>query len=160
MLSVRAITLSLLVLTSVHASVIGMNTPALSLTEARVMTLRDADDVTQFGMAMRAEFMRATRKCVICADVRAIALLSPTVSDLMIGVLAKGNPYLERSAILLPATGALFHLQAERLVRESKSVNRRSFHKPQDMAAWLDEVLDDAERAGVRAFLSEDKRAP
>jgi hypothetical protein len=49
--------------------------------EARVMTLRDADDVTQFAMAMRAEFLRAPRKCVICADVRAIALLSPTVSE-------------------------------------------------------------------------------
>ena len=128
--------------------------------EARLMTLRDADDVTQFELAMRAAFVRVQRKCVTCADVRAIALLSPTVSDLMIGVLAKGNPYLERSAILLPATGALFHLQAERLVRESKSADRRSFRKPQDMAAWLDEVLDDAERAGVRAFLSEDKRAP
>jgi hypothetical protein len=127
--------------------------------EARLMTLRDADDVTQFELAMRAAFMRARRKCVICADVRAVTLLSPTVSDLMIGVLAKGNPHLERSAILLPAKGAAFHLQAERLVRESKCADRRTFHNPQEMAAWLDEVLDDAERARVRVFLSEDKRA-
>jgi hypothetical protein len=124
------------------------------LVEARLMTLRDSDDVTQFGMAMRAAFMRLRRKCVICADVRAFTLLSPTVSDLMIGVLAKGNPYLERSAILLPAEGAAFHLQAERLVRESKSPDRRTFREPQEMAAWLDEVLDDGERAGARAFLS------
>jgi hypothetical protein len=128
--------------------------------EARVMTLRDADDVTQFAMAMRAEFLRAPRKCVICADVRAIALLSPTVSDLMIGVLARGNPYLERSTILLPTKGAAFHLQAERIVRDSKCDDRRTFRNPHEMAAWLDEVLDDAERARVRAFLSEDKRAP
>ena len=128
--------------------------------EARLMTLRDADDVTQFAMAMRAAFMQLQRKCVICADVRAFTLLSPTVSDLMIGVLAKGNPYLERSAILLPAEGAAFHLQAARLVRESKSADRRAFRKPEEMAAWLDEVLDEGERAGVRAFLSEDKRPP
>ncbi len=82
--------------------------------EARLMTLRDADDVTQFEMSMRAAFMRLRRKCVICADVRAISLLSPTVLDLMIGVLANGNPHLERSAILLPVQGAAFHLQAER----------------------------------------------
>jgi hypothetical protein len=125
--------------------------------EARVMTLRNADDVTQFAMAMRAEFMRARRKCMICADVRAIALLSPTVSDLMIGVLANGNPHLERSAILLPAKGAAFHLQAERLVRDSKCADRRTFRNPQEMAAWLGEVLDDGERARVWAFLS---RAP
>jgi len=124
------------------------------------MTLRDTDDVTQFRMAMRAEFTRALRKCVICADVRAITLLSPTVSDLMIGVLASGNPYLERSTILLPAKGAAFHLQAERIVRDSKCDDRRTFRNPHEMAAWLDEVLDDAERARVRAFLSEDNRAP
>ncbi len=124
------------------------------------MTLRDADDVTQFEMAMRTAFVQLRRKCVICSDVRAFTLLSPTVSDLMIGVLAKGNPYLERSAILLPAKGAAFHLQAERLVRESRSADRRTFREPQEMAAWLDEVLDEGERAGVRAFLSEDKRAP
>jgi hypothetical protein len=128
--------------------------------EARLMTLRDADDVTQFELAMRAAFVRLQRKCVICADVRAFTLLSPTVSDLMIAVLAKGNPYLERSAILLPAKGAAFHLQAERLVRESKSADRRTFREPQEMKAWLDEVLDEGERARVRAFLSEDKRAP
>jgi len=75
-------------------------------------------------------------------------------------VLAKGNPYLERSAILLPAEGAAFHLQAARLVRESKSADRRAFREPEEMAAWLDEVLDEGERAGVRAFLSEDKRPP
>jgi len=115
---------------------------------------RVVDDVTQFGMAMRAEFMRATRKCVICADVRDIALLSPTVSDLMIGVLARGNPYLERSTLLLPAKGAAFHLQAERIVRDSKCDDRRTFRNPQELAAWLDEVLDDAERARVREFLS------
>jgi hypothetical protein len=122
--------------------------------EARVMTLRDADDVSQFGLAMRAEFMRARRKCVICADVRGIALLSPTVSDLMIGVLASGNPHLERSTLLLPVTGAAFHLQAERIVRDSKCDDRRTFRNPHELAAWLDEVLDDAERARVRAFLS------
>jgi hypothetical protein len=128
--------------------------------EARVTTLRDAGDVTQFAMAMRAEFVRARRKCVICADVRAITLLSPTVSDLMIDVLAKGNPHVERSTILLPAEGAAFHLQAERLVRDSKCADRRTFRDSHAMAIWLDEVLDDAERARVRAFLSEDNRAP
>jgi hypothetical protein len=127
--------------------------------EARVLTLSNADDVTQFAMAMRAEFMRARRKCVICADVRTISLLSPTVSDLMIGVLANGNPHLERSAILLPAQGAAFHLQAERLVRDSKCADRRTFRNPQEMAAWLEEVLDDEEGARVRAFLSQDDRA-
>jgi hypothetical protein len=123
--------------------------------EARLMTLRDADDVAQFEMAMRAAFVRVQRKCVICADVRGIALLSPTVSDLMIDVLAKGNPHLERSAILLPTTGALFHLQAERLVRESNNADRRTFRDARQMAAWLDDILDDAERARVRAFLAE-----
>lgn len=139
----------------------GVHNPAFTVecrvgrvVEARVMTLRDADDVTQFRMAMRAELTRAPRKCVICADVRAIALLSPTVSDLMIGVLASGNPYLERSTILLPPKGAAFHLQAERIVRDSKCDDRRTFRDPQEMAAWLDEVLDDAERARVREFLS------
>jgi hypothetical protein len=140
---------------------IGVPSPAFTVecnvgrvVEARVLTLRDAEDVTQFAMAMRAEFMRSRRKCMICADVRTITLLSPIVSDLMIGVLASGNAHLERSAILLPATGAAFHLQAERLVRDSKCADRRTFRNPQEMAAWLDEVLDDAERVRVRAFLS------
>jgi len=39
MLSVRALTLSLLLATSLHASVIGPNTPAMSLTEERVRSL-------------------------------------------------------------------------------------------------------------------------
>jgi hypothetical protein len=72
-------------------------------------------------------------------------------------VLAKSNAHLERSAFLLLPEGALFHLQAERVVREAKSAVRRTFRDPRSLVAWLDDVLDDPERARVRAFLSVDE---
>jgi hypothetical protein len=122
--------------------------------EARLRALRDANDVAGWQEAMRAAFVQARRKCVVCADLRAINLLSPPVADLMIGVLEKGNAHLDRSAILVPLEGASFHLQAERAVREARNPARRTFRDPREMAAWLDEVLDDTERARVRAFLA------
>jgi hypothetical protein len=69
------------------------------------------------------------------------------MADLMIGVLQRDNAHIERSAILLPAEGAAFHLQAERVVREAKNDARRTFRDARKLGAWLDRVLDHGERA-------------
>jgi hypothetical protein len=126
------------------------------LVEVRLLAMREPD-VTVLQEAMRGAFVQVGRKVVICTDLRGIGLLSPTMADLMIGVLAKSNAHLERSAFLLLPEGALFHLQAERVVREAKSAVRRTFRDPRSLVAWLDDVLDDPERARVRAFLSVDE---
>lgn len=124
------------------------------LIEVRLLAVRQAADVARLEEAMRGAFLRqAGRKVVICTDLRVVGLLSPTMADLMIGVLAKTNAYIERSAMLLPQEGAAFHLQAERVVREAKNAARRTCRDARELLAWLGEVLDDAERARVRAFL-------
>jgi hypothetical protein len=74
----------------------------------------------------------------------------------MIALLERGNPRLERSAILLSQEHATFNLQVERVVREAKNSARRTFRDAAAMVAWLGESLTAAERDSVARFLSVD----
>jgi hypothetical protein len=124
------------------------------LIEARLVSLRTVDDVGRFEDAMRAEFDRVDGKAIVCADWRVANVLPPAVADRLIELLARGNPRLERSAILLSAEHATFNLQVERVVREAKNSARRTFRDAPAMVAWLGESLTPAERDRVARFLS------
>jgi hypothetical protein len=68
------------------------------LVEVRLLAMREPD-VAVLQEAMRGAFVQVGRKVVICTDLRGIGLLSPTMADLMIGVLAKSNPHLESQRV-------------------------------------------------------------
>jgi hypothetical protein len=124
------------------------------LVEARLFTLESVDEVTQFEAVMRDAFSRTGgKKAVICADWRQANVLRPEVADRLTGLLTRGNPFLERSAVLLAQEHATFNLQVERLVRESNNPARKTFRSVETLQSWLDEILDPAEQLRVRDFL-------
>ena len=47
-----------------------------------------------------------------------------------------------------------FGMQIQRMIREADNPNRRAFRDPNELFAWLSEVLDDRERARLRVLLS------
>ena len=90
---------------------------------------------------------------MVCADWRQANILAPAVAERLTGLLQRGNPHVERSAILLAREHATFNLQVERLVREAKNPARRTFRDTESMVTFLGEVLTPAETAHARAFL-------
>ena len=123
--------------------------------EARLLVPRTAVEVEAFAEELRRVFAMAAGKCVICADWRAAVLLAPEVADALVDLLRRGNPYVDRSAILLSGDNALFNLQVERVVREAKNPARRTFRQAAPMRAWLAQVLGNEERLRMHEFLVE-----
>jgi len=125
------------------------------LVEARLSTLRTVDDVAGFETAMRAAFDQVPGQAIVCADWRGANIFAPEVADRLVELLARGNPRLERSAILLGKNQAAFGLQVERVVREAKNSARRTFREADAVIEWLGEHLDAEERRRMVAFLDE-----
>ncbi len=64
----------------------------------------------------------------------------------------KNEPRLLRTGTLLNESPT-FGMQIERMIREANHRERRTFRAPVELYRWLSEVLDDAERARLRALL-------
>jgi hypothetical protein len=88
-------------------------------------------------------------------DLRGVHLLDPDVVDFLGELMRRDNPWLARNAFLLTGASAVKTLQMERMLKEGGSSSRRGFRAQKDAEAWLGEVLDDAEKARLRAFLDE-----
>ena len=97
------------------------------------------------------------KRVVSCADLRASALIRPAVAEDIIALMRDTSHSVERSAVVCTG-GATFTLQLQRIVREGADANhqpRRIFTDAGAAFAWLDEVLDPAERVRVRQFIAE-----
>lgn len=126
------------------------------LVEARLSTLRSVDEVARFEVAMREAFDRVRGgHAIVCADWRGANIFAPEVADRLVELLARGNPRLERSAVLLGKEQAAFALQVERVVREAKNSARRTFRDVDGVIEWLGELLSVEERRRLVEFLDE-----
>jgi hypothetical protein len=125
------------------------------LVEARLYLPRAPQQIADFADALRRTFLSLRGSCVICADWRSSNLLAPPVADRLVDLLRRGNPHVERSAVLLPSENAVFSLQVERVIREAGNHARRAFRNPHAMRAWLSEVLAPAEIRRLDEFLLE-----
>lgn len=123
--------------------------------EARLLELRSKSEVAQFWEALRQAFGVAGQHAVVCADWRKAHIMAPEVAAEMIDLLSKGNTHLDKSGILLAPGQATFGLQVERVVKLANSPARKTFRDVLEMERFLSEGLDPAERARIRAFLSE-----
>ena len=88
-------------------------------------------------------------------DLRGVRLLDPDVVDFLGELMRRDNPWLARNAFVLAEAGAVKTLQIERMLKEGGSASRRGFRAQKEAEAWLGEVLDDAEKARLRAFLDQ-----
>jgi hypothetical protein len=115
------------------------------------------DDVARFKdetAALVTElWTRRARRVVLCTDLRATNLFAPEVASQIIDLMRGDNPRVDRNGVL-GNESALLTLQVQRLLIEAGSPGRRRiFTSPPALAAWLGEVLEDSERARLRAFL-------
>jgi hypothetical protein len=124
------------------------------LIEARLVSLADVDEVIRFERAMGEAFGSVGGRSVVCADWRQANILAPPVAERLIALLQRGNPHVERSAILLAREHATFNLQVERLVREAQNPARKTFREAAAMVDYLGDALTPGEKARVAEFLA------
>jgi hypothetical protein len=125
------------------------------LVEARLTSLADVDEVGRFERAMGEAFASVGVRSVVCADWRVANILPPEVADRLTALLQRGNPHVERSAILLAREHATFNLQVERLVREAQNPARRTFREAPPLVDYLGAVLTPSEKSRAADFLAE-----
>ncbi|HEX6277410.1 MAG TPA: hypothetical protein VFZ53_30415 [Polyangiaceae bacterium] len=112
----------------------------------------DIDDQIQLIVgALR----NAPPKVVIAADWRPCRLFTPETSDRAIRLFSDLNQRIERSAILHRMDQPTSVLQVLRLIRETHFDRRRVFTNLDDAYAWLDPVLNPAERQRLREFFAQ-----
>jgi hypothetical protein len=114
-------------------------------------------DVTDMIAMIAREFavVPVRTRIVIAADWRPCKLFTPEVAERAVEMMSGTNPRIERSAILHRDDQATSVLQVARLIKEAQSPHRRVFTNPFEMQSWLGEILNDAERDRLRAFLSQ-----
>jgi len=89
---------------------------------------------------------------VAVTDLRKAYVFPQAIVEGFMQMLQRANPKLERSAILI-SDSATFSLQVGRILEEVGNPDRRTFHSPFELQAWLGEVLDRDERRRLRDFL-------
>jgi len=91
---------------------------------------------------------------VICTDLTNARTFSPPIAARFTELMRADNPKVERSGFLLAKNAATFSLQLERMIRESKNPNRRTFSEADALEGWLSPILSFLERGLLRSFLA------
>jgi hypothetical protein len=129
------------------------------LLEVRIAgSMRTIADVDAWFDGVRAALTHLPpgKRQVVAADWRACSLMSDEAAERALFRLKQTNSNMDRSAALATAASPIAVLQFLRLCRSSDATgNRRLFTDPQEMSAWLEEVLMDVECERLRTFLSE-----
>ncbi len=68
--------------------------------------------------------------------------------------MAQNNAKVERSAALASREAPVAVLQFVRMIRDTAHPDRKLFHDPSEVTAWLGEVLTSSEAERLRAFLA------
>lgn len=129
------------------------------LLEVRIAeSMRTPADVDAWFDGVRAASAQVPpgQRQVVAADWRACPIMSDEAAERAVLRLRHANLVNERSAALASAASPIAVLQFLRLCRSSDEAgNRRLFSEVEEMSTWLAEVLTDAERDRLRAFLAE-----
>jgi hypothetical protein len=121
------------------------------MVEVRLGGVIRAEEFEEGMVHFRALVNASPLRKILCADLRACRVLLPEVADSLLDAMRRDNPVLERSAILV-SESALFGLQMERLVREAKNPNRRTFREEAEILNWVSEILTLGERRRAADF--------
>lgn len=122
------------------------------LVEVRFASPLTLDEVKEFVTEHRAITNRLARKYVGVVDLLQADVFPIPVAEALIQLLSGMAPMVERTALLIRES-ALFALQVERVIRNSNHPDRRVFRDPEQLKAWLGEVLDPTERARLERFV-------
>jgi hypothetical protein len=125
------------------------------LIEFRMATPIGTHEVQAFQTAVARIFTRRAGRLVCCSDVRGMNVLPPDIAQQLLGVMKISNGRIERNGFYV-SEGAVWSLQAERLIREAGNPGRRTFRERGELERWLGDVLEAPERVRMAAFLSEE----
>jgi hypothetical protein len=121
---------------------------------------RSLEDVDRFGEAAGQLVARknVADRLVAVADMRRFRVSTPAIAERFSMLMKSNSPAIERSALLYDAVSPTTGLQLSRIVQSAENAERRLFSDQFALTHWLDEVLNEKERARLRAFLSASRR--
>ena len=123
------------------------------LVEVKLASPLEIQEVQQFVKELTAIIASIPSKYVGVVDLLEAHVFPGAVADTLIQLLSTASPRVERTAMLI-GESATFALQVERVIRTANNENRHVFRRPQELEAWLDEVLTLEERARLKHFLA------
>ena len=122
------------------------------LIEVKVASPLTIQEVQQLVGELLAAMHNLQGQYVGCVDLLGAHVFAPEVAEPMIKLLSGNAPHVIRTAMLI-GDSAVFALQVERAIRTSDPDKRRSFRSPEELKAWLGEVLTAEEKAALERFL-------
>ena len=121
------------------------------LVEIRVNRLDSIDEVKRFSDAIQRT-ASATPEAVLIVDLRSPVVFPQPVTSAVVELMTKANKIRRKTAIMLAGEHAVFSMQLGRLVRQVADPKRQTFSDPDEMLAWLSDVLTDAEKKRAKEF--------
>jgi len=118
----------------------------------RVADVRSRNDWTEFSHRIHDVLRESTTRLVVCTDLRGLRALPTGLHDLLVGRMREMNPYILRSALLLP--NPALDATLTRLLRSAGSDDRQLFHSSADVKAWLSSHLGPEDRSHLDTFLA------
>jgi hypothetical protein len=124
------------------------------LVEVRVASPLSLAEVDNFRQEHQAAIRDLPDRYVGAVDLRRADVFPIEVAQKLIAMLSGMAPLVERTGFLI-GESAVFSLQIERILRNSASPQRKAFREPEQLKAFLGEVLTPLERSRLDAFLGE-----
>lgn len=122
------------------------------LVEIRIASPVELSEAAAWGAAHDALIDAVVGPYVCFVDLVDATVFPPEVVDAYVSVM-KSEPRLLRTGTLL-SPSPLFGMQIQRMIREADNPNRRAFRAPEELFAWMSEVLDLEERLRLRQLLA------
>ena len=129
-----------------------------TLVEFRVAGSPSVEEAVDFRARAGALVLRTVkhegRRAILCTDLRTCGLLKPNVSDVILSLMQADTPHVVRNAFFGSST-AVLSLQVQRMIAEAGDRSlRKLFLEKAPLLGWLGEVMNAAEQARLREFLS------
>lgn len=120
--------------------------------EAGYRNLVDITDIDA-EIARLSGVIPSSRRLVLAIDWRKCFVMDEGAARQLLSSMRGTNARIECSGALLPVESPVAMLQLNRMLRESQNPARRGFDDPQDLVAWLSDVLTPEELSRLRVFI-------
>jgi hypothetical protein len=120
--------------------------------EVRIAPPLAPGDMKAFVAAMAETTSKVTGRIIGVADMTRATVFTPPETEMLVDIMRKDNPRVERTAFLVNES-AILGMQIGRLIRAARMAHRRVFRESGELAQWLQDCVTEAEIARVRAFL-------
>lgn len=118
---------------------------------------RDRSEVVEIFSKIMAVIAQVsnTQRLIVVTDWRNCKVMAEDAAEQLTAGIRGTNPRIERSGALLPTRSPVATLQFRRVLLETQNPERRGFTDPENLIAWLSEVLTPEEVARLRIFLGQ-----